>query len=81
MGGVNEDVTSIALDEIRSSSLSNVESVHLESCNVTLLDVVDVSQLVVIKAQAMAWKPHNCMSICWGFFVMNNGLPMDLVNL
>ncbi len=56
------------------------ENVHLESSNVTLLNVVDVSQLA-IEAQAMAWKPHSCMSICWGFFVVNNGLPMDLMNL
>lgn len=43
MGGVDEDVTSIAPNQIKFSSLSNVESVHLESSNVTLLDVADVS--------------------------------------
>lgn len=29
----------------------------------------------------MAWKFHNCMPICWGLFIMNNGLHVDLVNL
>jgi hypothetical protein len=78
MGGVDEDVTSISPSQIKFSSFSNVENVHLEFSNVTLLDVIDVSQLVVVEAQALAWKPHNRMSICWGFFVMNDGLPMNL---
>lgn len=29
----------------------------------------------------MACKFHNCMPICWGLFIMNNGLHVDLVNL
>ncbi len=71
----------LLLIKSKSSSLSNLESVHLESSNVALSNVVDVSQLVVVEAQALAWKPHNHMSTCRGFFVMNDGLPMDLVNL
>jgi hypothetical protein len=67
VGGVDEDVASIAFNHIRFSSLSNVENVHLESSNVTLLNVVDAPQLAA-KAQAMAWKTHNHMSICWGLF-------------
>jgi hypothetical protein len=54
---------------------------HLESGNATLSDVVDLSQLVVVETQVMAWKPHNHMFICWGFFIVNNGLPMDLLKL
>jgi hypothetical protein len=42
---------------------------------------VDVSQLDVVKAQVVAWRPHSCIFICWGFFVVRNGLPMDLVKL
>jgi hypothetical protein len=81
VGGGDENVASIVFNQIRFSSLSNVENVHLESSNVTLLNVVDVSQLAV-EAQAMAWKPHSCMlGICWGCFVVNNGPPMDLMNL
>jgi hypothetical protein len=72
---------SITLIQIISSSFLDVENVHLEFGNVTLLDVVDVSQLTIIKAQAMVWKLHNCMFICWGFFVMNNGLLVNSVNL
>lgn len=43
MGGVDEDVASTTLNQIRSSSLLVVESVQLEFSNVTLLDVVDAS--------------------------------------
>jgi hypothetical protein len=35
---------------------------------------------MIIETQLMVWKLHNCMSISWGFFVMNNGLPINLVN-
>ncbi len=44
VGGVDEDVASIVPNQTKSSSLSNVESVHLE----TLLDDVNVSKLVVV---------------------------------
>jgi hypothetical protein len=40
---------------------------------------VDVSQLDVVKAQVVTWKLHSCMFICWGSFVVYDGLPMDLV--
>jgi hypothetical protein len=43
VGGVDEDVASIALNQIRSSSLLVVERVHLEFSNVTLLNVTDAS--------------------------------------
>ncbi len=43
MGGVDEDVASSALNQIKSLSLLVVESLHLEFNNVTLLDVADVS--------------------------------------
>jgi hypothetical protein len=29
---------------------------------------VQMQQLVAIQAQAIAWKPHNRTSPCWGFF-------------
>jgi hypothetical protein len=43
VGGGDENVASIALNQITSSSFSNVESVHLEFGNVTMSNVVDVS--------------------------------------
>jgi hypothetical protein len=52
--------------------------VHLEYGNT--LSYVYASQLVVVEAQAMAWRPQNCMFICWGFFVVIDGLHVDLVN-
>jgi uncharacterized membrane protein YagU involved in acid resistance len=39
---------------------------------------VEMWQLVTIQTQAIAWKLHNQISICWGFFVVNDNLPMDL---
>ncbi len=48
MGGVDEDVASIVPNQTKFSSLSNVQSVHLEFGNVTLSNVVNVSQLVVV---------------------------------
>ncbi len=27
----------------------------------------------------MSRRPHNCLSICWGFFAVNDGLSVDLV--
>jgi len=37
--------------------------------------------VLCVEAQAVAWKPYSCMFVCWGFFVVNDGLPMGLVNL
>jgi hypothetical protein len=45
VGGVDETVASTTLNQIKSSSLLVVESVHLEFNNVTLLYVVDASYL------------------------------------
>jgi len=42
---------------------------------------VDASKLAHVEAKAMAWKPHSHLSICWGFFVVDDGLIMDLVKL
>ncbi len=50
---------------MRSSLVSNVESVRLQNPN--MLDV-DILQLIVIKSQDVPWKHHSCMFICWGFF-------------
>jgi hypothetical protein len=50
---------------VPSSSISDVENVHLQVPNIS---DVDVSQLVVIEAQVVSWRPHNHLFICWGFF-------------
>jgi hypothetical protein len=80
VGNVGKDVTLITPNQIKFPSLFDVENVHFESGNATLLDVANVLQLTTIETQTLVWKPHNHMSICWGFLVMNDGLPMDLVN-
>jgi len=79
MGGINEDTPSTALFRMSSSlahisfsSFSNVENVPTPN-----MSNVDVSQLDAVKAQVMTWKPHSCMFICWGFFIVRDGLPMD----
>jgi hypothetical protein len=28
----------------------------------------------------LKWKSHNKILICWGFFVVNNKLPIDFEN-
>jgi hypothetical protein len=50
---------------VPSSSILNVESVHMQVPNISN---VDVSQLVAIEAQVVSWRPHYCLFICWGFF-------------
>jgi hypothetical protein len=48
---------------------------HVQAPN---MSHVDVSQLLV-KAQVLTWRPHARLFICWGFFVINDGLSMDVV--
>jgi hypothetical protein len=43
VGGGDEDVVLIAFNQIKSSSFSIVESVHLKFGNVIMSDVVNVS--------------------------------------
>jgi hypothetical protein len=50
VGSVGEDATSTTPNQIKSLSFLDVENVHLESSNATLLDVVNVLQLAAIKA-------------------------------
>jgi hypothetical protein len=42
------------------------------------MSIDDISQLV-IELQVVAWRPHSYLLICWGFFVINDGLHVDLV--
>ncbi len=42
---------------------------------------VDASQLAPIKGQVATCIPHNWMSKCWGFVVVNNGWLLDLLKL
>jgi hypothetical protein len=58
--------------------VSNVENVHLQVPN--MLDD-DISQLVIVETQVVAWKPHSNLLICWGYFVIDDGLHVDLVKL
>jgi hypothetical protein len=83
VGGVHENIPSTSFahkpstpPHMPSSSISNVESVHVEAPN---MSNVDASKLANVEAQAMAWKLHNCLTICWGFFVVDDGLLVDLV--
>ncbi len=71
VGGVHEDVASIAFIQM-------LKNVHLEF-NIALLDV-DVSQFVAIKHKLWLGNlTHACLYV-GEFFVVNNGLHVDLVN-
>jgi hypothetical protein len=50
---------------------------YFELGNVVTIEVV---QLVIIKIQVTLWKPHHCNSICWGSFVVNDNLLINIVN-
>jgi hypothetical protein len=83
VSGVHENTPSTSLAHKPStpphmpfSSISNVESVHVEAPN---MSNANASKLANVEAQAMAWKLHNCLSISWGFFVVDDGLLVDLV--
>jgi hypothetical protein len=58
-------------------NMSNVENVHVQHSTVVHLEV---TQLVVIQVQVESWKTHNHNSICWGFFIVNDGLLVNLLN-
>jgi hypothetical protein len=53
----------------------NFESMAI--CNVEAIKIV---QLATIKVQATLWKPHHHSPIYWSFFVVNDNLPIDIVN-
>ncbi len=57
-------------------NMSNVESVHVQP---SIVEDLEVTQLATIQVQATSWKLHNCISIYWGFFVINDGLDVDFV--
>jgi hypothetical protein len=54
--------------------VSDVGSVHMQTNN--LLNV-DVLQVTIIEMQVVLWILHNQMSICWGFFIINDNLHFD----
>jgi len=64
---------------ITTSSFLDIESVHLQIGN--NVPNLNVFQLVTIEAQAIAWRPHGWISICWEIFLVNDNHPMDLENL
>jgi len=33
-----------------------------------------------MDVQASKWKSHNMSFICWGLFIINDSLPIDLEN-
>jgi hypothetical protein len=69
VGGIDENASTPHIQtHLPTSSFSKVESImHLQvGSNVPNLDVL---QLETIKAQAIAWRPHGRVSICWGFML------------
>ncbi len=72
---INETIA-LNMSTIPFHNLSNVESFHQQCDN----DVFDEMHLQVMELQTLLWKPHNMMYMCWSFFVVNDDLPIDLVN-
>jgi hypothetical protein len=66
------------LIHLTSSFVLDVESVHLRAPN---MSNENISQLATIKVQVMAWRRHNRLLICRGFFVVNDGLFVEMVKL
>jgi hypothetical protein len=61
-----------------NTNLSNVESVHSQFGS-HLLNKNELN-FVTMDVQASKWKSHNMSFICWGLFVINGNLPIDLEN-
>lgn len=62
---------------MHASLVSDVGSVHMQTNN---LLVVEVLKVTIIEMQVVLWIPHNQMSICWGFFIINDNLHVDFEN-
>jgi hypothetical protein len=59
--------------DVENMVIRNLASSHVAR-------IIEVVQLVTIKVQVAFWKPHHHSSICWGFFVVNDNLHVDIVN-
>ncbi len=60
-------------------NLLDVESMHMKATMINYVEI-EFMQLVVIQVQVVAWKPHRQNSICYGFFIINDNLLVDLKN-
>jgi hypothetical protein len=77
VGGVDED--SPKLSRNPTTNFSNGESIHLLQCDNDLVENDDL-HFAIVATQAHKWKSNNKNSICWGLFVINDNLPVDLKN-
>lgn len=70
MGGINEHIPSTTFFHMSSSfaHMSFSPFLNVENVPTPNMSNVDVSQLDVVKTQVVAWRPHSCMFIRWGFF-------------
>jgi hypothetical protein len=76
VGGVDEQY--LCENVVPNTSFPNMENVRLE----TIISLEnEVLYFVIIKVQVIFWKPHHQNSICWGLFVVNDDLHVDLQNL
>jgi hypothetical protein len=78
VGGVGEITGEVHMS--LTCSVCNVENVQPKFGS-NLSSKNDVVQLVTIEVQAQQWKPHNKISICRDFFVINDSLRIDFENL
>lgn len=61
-----------------NSNVENIAVGNLAFGHVAI--VIVVVQFATIKAQVALWKLHHNSSICWGFFVVNDNVLIDIVN-
>ncbi len=74
--GVGKTTNMVNMNPV--GSMLNVESVQWQSNNLSSKN--DDDKLATKEIDAQQWKPHNRTSICWGFYAINNNMPIDLEN-
>jgi len=71
-------INSNFFDLTTSNTVGNI--LDFESMAIDNVVAIKIMQLVTIKIQATLWKPHHHSPICWGLFLVNDNLPIDIVN-
>jgi hypothetical protein len=71
-------INSNFFDLTTSNMVGNI--LDFESTAIDNVVAIKIMQLATIKIQATLWKTHHHSLVCWGFFVVNDNLPIDIVD-
>lgn len=71
-------INSNFFDLTTSNIFGNI--LDFESMTIDNVVAIKIVQLATIKVQVTLWKPHHHSPICWGFFVVNDNLPIEILN-